>query len=205
MYLEEQSKVKQLEMELKSTKDIVSNLKEMLRGSKQTEIKKEPQVAIPNRPSSNGGTQGKKRKKASNKIQQDDVSILNPQLYKTYCSLSDPEKAREAIRKMEYCLRVTTLRAVDDINRNVREVVKDAVKSYIFDYWGDSDNLVIEHLKPVIDDYVRWYEEEHRTDLVLVNMLTTTGIEIWVVEDFDKGPKESKWFRKIFKLMPILS
>ena len=203
MYLEEQSKVKQLEMELKSTKDIVSNLKEMLRGSKQTEIKKEPQVAIPNRPSSNGGTQGKKRKKASNKIQQDDVSILNPQLYKTYCSLSDPEKAREAIRKMEYCLRVTTLRAVDDINRNVREVVKDAVKSYIFDYWGDSDNPVIEHLKPVIDDYVRWYEEEHRTDLVLVNMLTITGIEVWVVEDFDKGPKESKWFRKIFKLMLI--
>ena len=192
-------------MELKSTKDIVSNLKEMLRGSKQTEIKKEPQVAIPNRPSSNGGTQGKKRKKASNKIQQDDVSILNPQLYKTYCSLSDPEKAREAIRKMEYCLRVTTLRAVDDINRNVREVVKDAVKSYIFDYWGDSDNPVIEHLKPVIDDYVRWYEEEHRTDLVLVNMLTITGIEVWVVEDFDKGPKESKWFRKIFKMMLILS
>jgi len=242
VYLEEQSKVRQLEMELKSTKDIISNLKEMLRGSKQTEdlknisaqtdessiskidkkdveiqvnrgfalseIKKEPQVAIPNRPSSNGGTQGKKRKMASNQIQrktrpQDDVSILNPQLYKTYCSQSDPEKAREAIRKMEYCSRVTTIKAVDDINCNVRERVKDAVKSYIFGYWGDSDNSVIEHLKPVIDDYVRWYEEEHRTDLVLVNMLTITGIEVWVVEDFDKGPKESKWFRKIFKLMLI--
>ena len=233
-------------MELKSTKDIISNLKEMLRGSTQTEdlkniavqtdknsnscltksdkkdvqvqvnrgftsskIKKEPQVAIPNRPSSNGGTQGKKRKMASNQIQrktrpQDDVSILNPQLYKTYCSQSDPEKAREAIRKMKYCSRVMTIKAVDDTNDTVRETVQSTVKSIIDDYWPPSDNKGIEYLKSVFEDYSRWYEEDHKADLIYIDMLTITGTEIWVVEDFDKGHKESKWFRKIFKLMPIL-
>ena len=231
-------------MELKSTKDIISNLKEMLRGSKQTEdlknisaqtdessiskidkkdveiqvnrgfalseIKKEPQVAIPNRPSSNGGTQGKKRKMARNQIQrktrpQDDVSSLNPQLYKTYCSQSDPEKAMEAIRKMKYCSGVTTIKAVDEINNNVRDVIQYAVKPLIEDYWPDSDNQKgIEDLKSVFEGYLRWYEEDNKTDLIHISMLTITGIEMWVVEDFNKGHKESKWFRKIFKLMYIV-
>ena len=245
-------------MELKSTKDIISSLKEMLRGSKQTEdlkdiaaqtdensnkkdvevqvsrpgftlseIKKEPQVAIPNRPSSIGPTLSKKRKIASTQIQRkmkartrplDDVSILNPQLYKAYCSQSDPNEAREAIRKMRNCSKVTTLKAVvveteiSDEESNVRDEVRNAV-SYLIDgpmiddpsdgYWPSAEKPSIENLKSIIEDYVCWYQEEHRTDLVIVNMLTITGIEIWVVEDFDKGPKESKWFRKIFKLMLI--
>ena len=128
----EQSKVKQLEMELKSAKDMILSLKEMLRGSKKTEvlkdiaaqtdeksnsrrpmierkdfevqvntsaftsqeIKKEPQIAMPNRPNSNAENPSKKRKLSNGqqktKVSQttgDDVSILNPELFKTFCSI----------------------------------------------------------------------------------------------------------------------
>ena len=120
---------------------------------------------------------------------------------------------------MRNCSKVTTLKAVvveteiSDEESNVRDEVRNAV-SYLIDgpmiddpsdgYWPSAEKPSIENLKSIMEDYVCWYEEEeHRTDLVIVNMLTITGIEIWVVEDFDKGPKESKWFRKIFKLMLI--
>ena len=129
--MEEQSKVKQLEIELKSTKDIIASLKEMLRGSKQagdlkdiaaqtdensnfyqtnvarkdievqvnrsaftlSEIKKEPQIAMPNRPSSNAEGPSKKRKLSNvqrkARVSQaigDDVSVLDPELYEAFCS-----------------------------------------------------------------------------------------------------------------------
>ena len=130
--MDEQSKVKQLEMELKSAKDRIFGLKEMLRGSKKTEalkdvaaqtdeksnlrqpivdrkdfevqvntsaftsqeIKKEPQIAMPNRPNSDAESRSKKRKLSNgqrktkvSKTTGDDVSILNPELFKTFCSI----------------------------------------------------------------------------------------------------------------------
>ena len=128
--MEEQSKVKLLEMELKSAKDRILSLKEMLRGSKKTEdlkdtaaqteensnlrqpiidtndfevqvdsstfalpeIKKEPQITMQNRPRSQAENPSKKRKLSNGqrkaKVSQgDDVSILNPELFKTFSSV----------------------------------------------------------------------------------------------------------------------
>ena len=129
--MEEQSKVKQLEMDLKSAKERILSLKEMLRGTKKTEdvkdiaaqtdenfrqpvidrkdfevqvnssaftlseIKEEAQIAMPNRPNSNAENPSKKRKltnsrRKSARVSQttgDDLSILNPELFKTFCSI----------------------------------------------------------------------------------------------------------------------
>ena len=130
--MEEQSKVKQLEMDLKSAKERILSLKEMLRGSKKTEdlkdiaaqtdensnfrqpaidrkdfevqvnssaftlseMKEEAQIAMPNRPTSNAENPSKKIKltnsRRKSKVSQttgDDLSILNPEVFKTFCSI----------------------------------------------------------------------------------------------------------------------
>ena len=145
--MEEQSKVKQLEMELKSAKDRILNLKEMMRGSKKTddlkdvaaqteeksnlrqpivhkndfevqvdsssfispEIKKEAQIAMPNRPNSNAENPSKKRKLSNgqrkNKVVKttgDDVSILNPELFKTFCSIRKVFKLMDHFHRLRY-------------------------------------------------------------------------------------------------------
>lgn len=262
MYLEEKSKVKQLEIELKATKDII-NLKEMLRGSKQTEnlkdiaaqtdvilknsnfcqtnhivkkdfeiqvnlvnrsvfnqmgIKKEPQIAMPNRASSNAESSPKKRKMPSvdrrakiAKVTGDNVSILNPDLFRTYKShCSDPIMAQEAIRKMKNCSSVQIIRANDSMSDEnippenllkIQEEVKNAVrwllKRYSEIYSLNEFNITTwKSFHQSFGDYILWHEENKpTTDLIAINLFTISGIETWLVQDFEKGPKESKWFR----------
>ena len=262
MYLEEKSKVKQLEIELKATKDII-NLKEMLRGSKQTEnlkdiaaqtdvilknsnfcqtnhivkkdfeiqvnlvnrsvfnqmgIKKEPQIAMPNRASSNAESSPKKRKMPSvdrrakiAKVTGDNVSILNPDLFRTYKShCSDPIIAQEAIRKMKNCSSVQIIRANDSMSDEnippdnllkIQEEVKNAVrwllKRYSEIYSLNEFNITTwKSFHQSFGDYILWHEENKpTTDLIAINLFTISGIETWLVQDFEKGPKESKWFR----------
>ena len=262
MYLEEKSKVKQLEIELKATKDII-NLKEMLRGSKQTEnlkdiaaqtdvilknsnfcqtnhivkkdfeiqvnlvnrsvfnqmgIKKEPQIAMPNRASSNAESPSKKRKMPSvdlrakiAKVTGDNVSILNPDLFRTYKShCIDPIMAQEAIRKMKNCSSVQIIRANDSMSDEnippdnllkIQEEVKNAVrwllKRYSEIYSLNEFNITTwKSFHQSFGDYILWHEENKpTTDLIAINLFTISGIETWLVQDFEKGPKESKWFR----------
>ena len=262
MYLEEKSKVKQLEIELKAMKDII-NLKEMLRGSKQTEnlkdiaaqtdvilknsnfcqtnhivkkdfeiqvnlvnrsvfnqmgIKKEPQIAMPNRASSNAESSPKKRKTPSvdlrakiAKVTGDNVSILNPDLFRTYKShCSDPIMAQEAIRKMKNCSSVQIIRANDSMSDEnippenllkIQEEVKNAVrwllKRYSEIYSLNEFNITTwKSFHQSFGDYILWHEENKpTTDLIAINLFTISGIETWLVQDFEKGPKESKWFR----------
>ena len=269
MYLEEQSKVKQLEIELKATKDIIK-LKEMLRGSKQTEnlkdvaaqtdmilknsnfcqtnhivkkdfeiqvnlvsrsvfnqmgIKKEPQIAMPNRASSNAESSSKKRKMPSvvncchcvdrrakiAKVTGDNVSILNPDLFKTYKShCSDPIIAQEAIRKMKNCSSVQIIRASDSmpddnippenllkIQEEVRNAVRWLLNRYSEIYSLNEFNITTwKSFHQSFGDYILWHEENKpTTDLIAINLFTISGIETWLVQDFEKGPKESKWFR----------
>ena len=243
-------------------KDII-NLKEMLRGSKQTEnlkdiaaqtdvilknsnfcqtnhivkkdfeiqvnlvnrsvfnqmgIKKEPQIAMPNRASSNAESSPKKRKMPSvdrrakiAKVTGDNVSILNPDLFRTYKShCSDPIMAQEAIRKMKNCSSVQIIRANDSMSDEnippenllkIQEEVKNAVrwllKRYSEIYSLNEFNITTwKSFHQSFGDYILWHEENKpTTDLIAINLFTISGIETWLVQDFEKGPKESKWFR----------
>lgn len=243
-------------------KDII-NLKEMLRGSKQTEnlkdiaaqtdvilknsnfcqtnhivkkdfevqvnlvnrsvfnqmgIKKEPQIAMPNRASSNAESPSKKRKMPSvdrrakqGKVTGDNLSILNPEIFRTYKShYSDPIMAQEAIRKMKNCSSVRVIRANDSVpNENIppenllkiQEEVRNAVrwllKRYSEIYSLNEFNITTwKSFHQSFGDYILWHEENKpTTDLIAINLFTISGIETWLVQDFEKGPKESKWFR----------
>ena len=120
--------------------------------------------------------------------------------------ISDPIKAQEKIKKMKNCSGVHVLSATEasanyTSEANGSEIIEELQNAihWLFDRYTFQNKATINNLKSFnqsIGDYALWHEEnENLTDLVLINMITINGIETWLVQDFNFGPKKSKWFR----------
>ena len=115
---------------------------------------------------------------------------------------SDPIKAQEAIQNIKNCSSLQVIKgndgAPDENGSTIHEEVQHAIWWLLERYPSPNDSS-IQNLKSVnqsIGEYVLWHGENKKlTDLVAINMVTINGIETWVVQDFEKGPKESKWFK----------
>ena len=108
---------------------------------------------------------------------------------------------------MKNCSSVQVIKATDDTSEedapaSIVKQVQNAIWWRIQHYESLSDETSIEmdiNLKSInqsLGDYVLWHDKNDKlTDLVQIDMVTLNGIETWLAQDFNLGPKKTIWFR----------
>ena len=125
----------------------------------------------------------------------DNVAILNKKLYETYL-VPDPSDSRKCnpswkIHQMKACVGVynSNFTAYDGGHKAME---------FLFAKLSSTEQPCIKNLKSFFETIPEKYGDLIKcTEIHLVSL---TGHEVWLIQDYDEGPGESLWFRQVYKL-----
>ena len=135
-----------------------------------------------------------------------EVSMLNSEAYKIYCREKDPEEAMKKIKELKNCIsfQKSTKSIPDKDFKNACDTALDRLWK-LEPRWGDSKfNKVKNFVNGDItlaqlsknDDKIK-VESIFTNCLTSIRMLVPNGYEFWYIVNFEKGSRESKWYRAV--------
>ena len=130
-----------------------------------------------------------------------DDSILNSEVYKTYCREQDPKEAMKKIKELKGFI------SFDKSWREPDEKDLNRISKYTLNkLWKQKPRCEskFDKVKRFVDGeiygLIGWRYDDKTMGQILyrltkIEMLIPNGYEYWYVADFDKGPGSSKWYR----------
>ena len=132
-------------------------------------------------------------------------SILNSEVYKIYCREKDPEEAMKKIKELKNCIsfQKSTMPIPDEEDfKNACETALDRFWK-LGPRWGGSK---FDKIKNFVNEDITLAQLSEHDDkinivhifihhLTWIRMLVPNGYEFWYIVNFDKGPRQSKWYR----------
>ena len=132
-----------------------------------------------------------------------DDGILTSEVYKIYCRNEDPKEAMKQIKELKTCLRFRQPPKPFPAEDNFKRACEETLKKL----WNMEPRLrdsKFVKIKKYIDRYTYAYgvnrldremDEIFTNCFTQIEMLLPNGYEYFYVENFEKGPSQSKWYR----------